>query len=637
VSLIRLSLALPALFSIGLAAPWLAASVPSQGPAVVVTVVPERTFQTIRGWGADFSLNRNLNFVSQATVEQLIEEAVNDLGLTFLRIGFGYLHEPYNDNSNPREIDWSRFMNKGSIDREGARGLRAFVQRVEANGEVPTFLLNREWEDSAPSWMNDAEFAETVAATILYYKNQLGVDITFTSVENEPMKHDSYTPAKHRGIIKAMGPAFEAFGLSTKVALNEGIDARSTWEYIDALRGDRTLWRYIGLLNWHLYGTNDPYRSQIRDFGMARGIPTAQTEFPAHVYNLADDLTLGGVSYWTRYHLANMGRSESDPSKGGSFWMNLDGTSFGRNDTYWKVRQFMRYVRPGAIRTEATSTSRDVRALAFAGPRGQTVVILNPRSENVTVRVQGLTPDRYAVSHAQWIIYKELGVHTVEPSGSLDVSVPADGVLTVHRYPGVNQSPVVTSWTATPSFLTLPAATGLALSSSAQDVELDALTFAWSVTRQPAGADVSLSSPARGETQATGLTRAGEYVFTVVVRDSAGGSTSRDVTVRAYDGNQPPVIAEGHRFFKDGWMVQPGSTNTYGPLFISAFDLEGDPVTTSFSVVSQPPRADAKFKGANVSGMTVPGTYVFRFTASDGTRSVSREFKQVVVPRREAR
>jgi hypothetical protein len=420
------------------------------------------------------------------------------------------------------------------------------------------------------------------------------------------------------------------------VALNEGIDARSTWEYIDALRGDRTLWRYIGLLNWHLYGTNDPYRSQIRDFGMARGIPTAQTEFPAHVYNLADDLTLGGVSYWTRYHIADRGPGAASTSSGSYFVMNLDGTSFGRNDEYWKVRQFMRYVRPGAVRVDAASTSPAIRAYAFTLQSGQVVVMLNSRSETMPVRIQGLKPDRYAVSQTNGVTYNELGVRAVDSSGALDASMPGHSIVTVYRHPGPNQRPVVTAWKAAPGFLTLPAAS-VSLSSSAQDVELDTLTFAWSVTRQPAGADVSLSSPARAETQATGLTRAGEYEFTVVARDSAGGSTSRVVIVRAYEGNQAPVIAEGHRFFKDGWMVQPRSTNTYGPLFISAFDLEGDPVTTSFSVVSQPPRADARFKGANVSGMTVPGTYVFRFTASDGTRTASREFKQLVVPRRESR
>ena len=80
----------------------------------------------------------------------------------------------------------------------------------------------------------------------------------------------AYTAERQRSIIKVMGPMFQANGLATTIALNEGIDARSTWTYIDAMRNDANVWPHIGLLNWHLYGTNDPYRSQIRDFGAAR-------------------------------------------------------------------------------------------------------------------------------------------------------------------------------------------------------------------------------------------------------------------------------------------------------------------------------------------------------------------------------
>jgi O-glycosyl hydrolase len=624
-----------AVLGVVVAEPWLAGSPGVQQVPVRVTVDASRTYQTVGGWGASLSFIRDLNFVAQPTLEQVIEEAVNDLGLTFLRIGFGYLSEPFNDNANPREIDWERFRDKASIDREGARGLVAFAGKVRANGESPVLLLNREWEDP-PAWMSNAEFAEAVAATILYYKNQLGLDVTFTSIDNEPMHYDAFTPDRQRAMIKVMGPAFESFGLATKIAVNEGIDARSTWDYISEMQGDRSVWPFVGLLNWHLYGDNDPYRSQIRDFGKARGIPTAQTEYHAQIKDFIEDLTLGGVSYWTRYHLADRGAGSSGNSSGNFFAMHLDGTSFTRNVEYWRFRQFMRYVRPGFVRMEAVSANPDVRAFAFGRAAERVVVIANGLAEPTAVRVDGLTPDRYGVSYAAGPGYKELGVKTVSASGTLDVTIPAHGVLTVYRYRGVNQAPILTGWQAGPGFLTLPVTT-VGLGAMAQDVELDPLTFSWSVSRQPEGAAAVVARPAAADTQATGLTRPGEYVFTVAVRDTAGATASRDVTVRVYAGNQPPVIAEGHRYFKDGWMVQPQSTNTYGPLFISAFDLDGDPVTTRFSVVSQPPGGKAQFEGAKVSGLTVPGTYTFRFTASDPSQSVSRDFQQIVVPRREAR
>jgi hypothetical protein len=47
--------------------------------------------------------------------------------------------------------------------------------------------------------------------------------------------------------------------------------------------------------------------------------------------------------------------------------------------------------------------------------------------------------------------------------------------------------------------------------------------------------------------------------------------------------------------------------------------------------VSQPSGADARFTGTTVSGMTVPGTYTFRFTASDPSRTATRDFVRTVV------
>ena len=601
----------------------------SQASTVVVTVDPSRTYQTIRGWGADMSFIRDLNYVSQPTLDQIIEEAVNDLGLTFLRLGFGYLYEPFNDNADPRNINWSAFLDKRSIDLEAARGLLAFKQKVEANGGTPVFLLNKDWEDTAPSWMTHAEFAENVAATILYYRNQHGIDVAYTSIDNEPQRFDPYTPAVQQAMIKVMGPALESFGLATKIALAEGIDAKSTWDYVSFMQNDASVWSYIGLLNWHLYGTNDPFRSQLRDFGRARGIPTAQTEYPARINDLVDDLVLGGVSYWTRYHIADRGAGAASSSVGSYFATDFDATSFLRNAEYWRFRQFMRYVRPGAVRIDATSTSSSVRPFAFDRSGTRVVVLINDSSSNVSVTVQGLTPGSYGSSQAVGQTFRELGVQTLGPSLAMNLAIPASGILTIYPYQGTNQAPILTDWKATPSFVTLPS-TSVSLSASAQDIEVNPLSYAWFVKRRPAGADVTLTSPSNAVTTASGLTVAGEYVFTVEVRDSAGASASRDIALAVYAGNQPPIIAEGNRYFKDGWIVLPQSTSVYGPGFISALDLEGDPVSTSFTVVSQPAGANATFSGQNVSGMTVAGTYTFRFTASDATHTVTRDFNQIV-------
>jgi O-glycosyl hydrolase len=594
-----------------------------------VTVNPAITHQTMGGWGADLSFTRNLNYISPDTRDQMVEEAVNDLGLTFLRCCFGRLSEPFNDNSDPRSINWSAFYDTAAVDHEVSAGLGLFKQKVEANGEPPTFLLNKDWEDEAPGWMNHAEFAETTAAMILYLRDRHGIEITFTSIDNEPGTFDSYTPSVQQAMIKVMGPAFQAFGLPTKIALAEGISAQRTWSYVDQMKNDSAIWPHVGLINWHLYGTNDPFRSYLRDFARTKGIPTGQTEFPATINDLINDLTSGGVSYWTRYHLSGGGRGPTAGGFGSTFVADWDGTSFWRNTEYWKFRQFMRYVRPGAVRIEANSTVPSIRSFAFSHSGRTTVVLVNTGGE-ASFTVQGLPAGIYGVSQAVGgQVYSERGIQSVSGSG-VTVTVPGGSILTVYPYAGTNQKPIVTDWRATPGFLNLPA-TSINLTSSAQDVEREPLTFSWSVKSRPEPAAVSVGSPNSASTAASGLTVPGEYVFTVTVRDGAGQATARDVIVRVYSGNQPPFFAEGHRYYKDERLILPDSSVAYGPLFINALDREGDAVTTSFSVVSQPPGANAVFSGTSVSGLTVPGTYTFRFTASDPTHTVHRDFTQLVV------
>ena len=100
-----------------------------------------------------------LSAVDPKAVDQLIDDLVENLGLTFLRVQDGVLDEPLNDNGDPNVIDWSRFHDGPAIDREVDRGLRRFITQVRARGRQPTIMLVKDWRGSVPSWMDDAEIA----------------------------------------------------------------------------------------------------------------------------------------------------------------------------------------------------------------------------------------------------------------------------------------------------------------------------------------------------------------------------------------------------------------------------------------------------------------------------------------------
>ena len=261
-------------------------------------------YQTWRGWGGTLSVNRGLNHVPQVAMDQIIDEAVDDLGLTFVRVQDGVLSEPLNDNDDPNTINWAGFYDTAAIDLEVSRGLGRFVAKVRAKGIEPVVMLDRAPSVSSASWMNPAEAAEQILANLIYYKTKHGIDITYVPIEREP---DSTSAMFQRTVINILGPKLVANGLSTKVALNEGRTAENAWSMINALKDDSSVMQHVGLFSWHGYGAADPYRALIRDAGMARGIPTGMTEHSGgQVANLIDDV-LGGASYWARNTIIDAG------------------------------------------------------------------------------------------------------------------------------------------------------------------------------------------------------------------------------------------------------------------------------------------------------------------------------------------
>ncbi len=177
----------------------------------------------------------------------------------------------------------------------------------------------------------------------------------------------------------------------------------------------------------------------------------------------------------------------------------------------------------------------------------------------------------------------------------------------------------------------------VSLSASATDAERDPLSYQWSVTSQPGGASVSLTTPGSATTAATGLTAAGQYVFSIAISDSTH-TVTRSVALNVYAESQPPFPLDIHNRLPVPVTLPTSNTQ----LRCAAVDLEGDPLTYRWSVLSQPAGgnaalADPQSAATDVGSLTVPGDYVFRFEASDGTNTVSETLTVPVYPVNHAR
>ncbi len=599
-----------------------------QAQDAVVTVDTSVRHQTILGWGKTTPWAP----APRLARDIVIERAVGDLGITRLRYeppsgnrAGARAWEWLNDNDDPRDTNWHA-LSVEALNARAAEWIVPFKDAVEARGDPFSLYVSPSFFDggssgSVPPWLlNDPEeYAEFAASVLLRLRESWGVTADYYSICNEAGNNNAFTPRVVADMIRATVPRLREHGLPTMIEFPESINVAVAMRYIEALQGQADLWPDIGLISYHLYGNNDRL-AELREFAFARGLPTAQTEFMnLTIDHLYTDLTVGGCSYWEIYGLAS---PDYATIEGG-----ISSDSFRGGNHYWRFRQVLHYVRPGAVRVEATCSDPAVRALAFEDEGRVTVVVINTGqgAQDRGVTVAGLSPGEYGVCRTVGQgPYREGGTVEVGAGGSVELALAANSVTTLYPHPGGNLPPTVTSWRARPAFLHAPA-DGVTLSAEATDPELDELRWAWRVLASPAGAQVAIADDMAATTQVSGLSAPGEYVFAVTVTDMTN-YVVQQVMVPVFAGNQPPVPVDVHNRIPVRVTVADGKTLLRG----GGRDVEGDPLTIRWSIVSQPQGANAVLATPadgkyEVTGLTVPGDYVVRFELSDPTHTVAEE------------
>jgi hypothetical protein len=606
-----------------------------------VVIQPSQTFQTISGWGHGGGVlggTGGANFMLAPEVavpvnHQYLDYLADDLGLTGSRVwevgpridGTGI------DHGDCDVVDWSLF--EGDTLAPGdAECLVYYQNKILAQGIQPSFYSSPGYpthaSDSKPWVVNHpGERAQQIWTSALFYQTNLGVHISYGVIYNEP----SLSATILTDDIKALAPRLAAQSLTTRAQYAEAVAPQTDWGYLTPVMNDADLWQSVGRISFHNYGTADPYRSYLRDFGNAKGLTTAQTEMGNPGFDdLYSDLTLAGVSYWEVAYSAN---ATLVPTAGL--------TGFTPSGTYFRLRQLMHYVRPGALRIGVISSDPSLRVLAFLQNGKVTTVIENTSGSAQTINLSALPPGNYGLSKAGVgaSSFQELGIRTVGADGFLTLTNVAGGsaVTTLYPYPGTNQAPTIEVWGASPGYLVAPANTAT-LSVTNSDPELAALTYRWSVLSQPENAHALFATSNAATTTVSGLTNAGTYVFNVDVSDGANTS-SKQVYLAVYDSNPPPVLGQtGFRIAAPYGLVfgnPSGTTHATIELPTSSAILQAgisDLTNSSFngrgtwSLVSQPAGANAGVDStvyifvslrANATNMTVPGDYVFRLVVTN--------------------
>lgn len=146
--------------------------------------------------------------------------------------------------------------------------------------------------------------------------------------------------------------------------------------------------------------------------------------------DLYKDLVLGQVSSWQQFALA----FPSTADNGGTYFQihpTTGAITMGNRTRY--LRQYFRWVRPGAQRIAASSRVASLAPVAFVHPtRGYTVVV--NASAGGAFTVSGLPAGTYGVAYTT---ASATGVEaapvTLAAGAHLQASIPAAGVITIFR------------------------------------------------------------------------------------------------------------------------------------------------------------------------------------------------------------
>ncbi len=159
--------------------------------------------------------------------------------------------------------------------------------------------------------------------------------------------------------------------------------------------------------------------------------------------------------------------------------------------------------------------------------------------------------------------------------------------------------------------------------SGSSDADGDPLTFSWSFVSRPALSSSELSDAASVSPRFT-IDAPGDYVIQLVVND--GDADSEPDTVVVSTDNSPPVADAG----PDQTRLVTETATLDGS---GSSDVDGDPLTFSWSFVSIPGGSAAALNGADTVSprftIDVPGDYVVQLVVNDDT--VDSEPDTVVV------
>jgi len=430
-----------------------------------ITVDPGRKYQTITGWEATAWLGQwGKRSRYKEYRDELIDKAVNELGLTRLRVsvrsGFerpdddfalfqsgkidartwgGRRYKPINDNADPHVASANGF-HWSELDLAIEAIVLPMRKRLAANGE--RLYFNLLYIDFGKSPFEHGhvpeEYAEFMSVAFQHMQKKYGFVPDSIEVKLEPDKRgDNWTPAHMANAIVAAGDRLAKEKFRPDFIAPSTMRAGAVVHWLrKMIKANQRVTEYLTEICYHRYGNpTEQFLPGILAAAHTHGLRTSMGEWlkPDYIVlpyqALYNDLTQCNGSSWQQYTL---GAPRGKDGQGYFTGDGIDPDKVGLTPSAKLLRQYFRYIRPGAVRIGAASSDPGLEAAAFINKGGGHVVVVNAAAA-AKFRLRGLPAGRYRLAYTTRS--QDTGRLPDVPLRAgelLEASIPAKGVMTVY-------------------------------------------------------------------------------------------------------------------------------------------------------------------------------------------------------------
>ncbi len=400
----------------------------------VITVNTKEQFQSMDGFG--FTLTggsaTHIHQMPAAAQDALLKELFltkdNGIGISYLRVSIGASDlsaEVFTYDDVAGDTSLQHF----SIAKEQVDLIPVLQRILRLNPHIK--ILGSPW--TAPAWMKTnnsfiggslkPEYYSTYAQYFVKYIRAMkaaGIPIDAITIQNEPL-HGGNNPsmvmqaAEQAEFIKsAMGPAFKAAGLKTKIILYDHNCDKP--EYPMSILADKAAYPYIDGSAFHLYGGTIDAMSKVHEAYPNKHLyfteqwSDGKGNFGRELTGNTTRLTVGATRNWSRnvlqWNLTSNPSLTPHTDKGGCGQclggVTIDGSNVTRNSSYYVIGHASKFVAPGSVRV-ASSVISHLDNVAFVTPSGKKVLIVvnnHPQAQEFQVNDNGKLAVARLESHA---------------------------------------------------------------------------------------------------------------------------------------------------------------------------------------------------------------------------------------------